>query len=120
MGVGDRPGTGAVLRPPLLRAGRTRRQLPLVLEEELEEVIAPPGRCGGPGDLETAGDGVRAFAGLVSAFPAEALLLEVAALGLRADVRGRRRAVGFAERMTAGDECHRLFVVHRHAAERLA
>ena len=33
---------------------------------------------------------------------------------------GRRAgAVGFAEGVTAGDERHRLFVVHRHARENL-
>ena len=31
-----------------------------------------------------------------------------------------RRTVGLAERVAAGDERHRLLVVHRHAAERLA
>ena len=58
VGVRDRAFTGAVLRLPLLRASRTRGQLPLVLEEVLEEVVAPLGRRRGPGDLETARDGV--------------------------------------------------------------
>src|SRR6185436_9952584 len=112
--------TGAVLRLPLLRASRTRGQLPLVLEEVFEEVAAPPGGRRGPGDFETARDGVGTPAGLVAALPAETLLLEVAALRLGADVRRRGRTVGFAERVPAGDERHRFLVVHRHAAERLA
>ena len=33
---------------------------------------------------------------------------------------GRAGAVGFAEGVAAGDECHRLLVVHRHAGEGLA
>ena len=74
----------------------------------------------GPGDFETAGDGVGALAGLVAALPAETLLLEVPALGLGADVGRRRRTMGLAERVAAGNECHRFLVVHRHAAERLA
>src|SRR6185436_14862019 len=112
--------TGAVLRLPLLRASRTRGQLPLVLEEVFEEVAAPPGGRRGPRDFETARDGVGAPAGLVAALPAEALLLEVAALRFGTDMRRRRRTVGLAERVSAGDERHRFLVVHRHAAERLA
>ena len=60
-------------------------------------------------------------AGFVAALPAEALLLEVAALRFGADVLvRRRRTVGLAERVSAGNQRHRLLVVHRHAAERLA
>ena len=119
--VRDRAFTGAVLRLPLLRASRTRGQLPLVLEEVLEEVVAPLGRRRGPGDLETARDGVGSPAGFVAALPAETLLLEVAALRFGADVLVRgRRTVGLAERVSAGNQRHRLLVVHRHAAERLA
>ena len=43
-----------------------------------------------------------------------------AAFGFGTDVGRRARAVGLAERVAAGDERHRLLVVHRHAAERLA
>ena len=120
--VGVRHGAraGAVLRLPLLRAGRALGQLPLVAEQVLEEVVAPLRRRRGPGDLEAAGDGVAALAGAVAALPAEALLLERRRLGFGADVRRRARAVGLAERVAAGDERHRLLVVHRHAAERLA
>ena len=39
------------------------RQLPLVAEEVLEEAVAPLRRRRGPGDLEAAGDRVRALAG---------------------------------------------------------
>ena len=121
VGVRDRIGTGTVLRRPLLRAGRTRRQLPLVLEEVLEEIVAPPGGRGGPGDFETAGDGVRSPARLVAALPAEPLLFQVAALRFAADMLvGGRRTMGLAEGMATGDERHGLLVVHRHAAERLA
>ena len=91
-----------------------------VLEEVLEEVVAPLGGRRRPGDFEAARDGVGACAGLVAALPSEPLLLEVAALRLGADVGRRRRTVGLAERVPAGDERHRFLVVHRHAAERLA
>ena len=118
--VGNGAGAGAVLRLPLLRTGRTLGQLPLVLEQVLEEVVAPPGGRRGPGDFEAAGDGVSPLAGFVGTLPAETLLLEVASLRLGADVVRRRRAMRLAERMPAGDERHRFLVVHRHAAERLA
>ena len=120
VGVRDRAVSGGVLRLPLLRASRTRRLLPLVLEEVLEEVVAPPGRRRGPGDLEAARDGVGSPAGFVAALPAETLLLEVAALRFGTDMGRRTRAVGLAERVAPGDERDRLLVVHRHAAERFA
>ena len=47
-----------VLRHPLVGAGRARRQLPLVAEEELEEVVAPLRRRRRPGHLEAARDRV--------------------------------------------------------------
>ena len=67
-----------------------------------------------------AGDRVGALAGAEAVLPAEALLLDGAALGLGADVVGVDGAVGLAERVAADDERDRLLVVHRHAAERLA
>ena len=97
VGVRDRAFTDAVLRLPLLRASRTRGQFPLVLEEVLEIVVAPPGRRRSPGDLDTARNGVGSGAGFVAALPAETLLLEVAALRFGADVSRRTRAVGLAE-----------------------
>ena len=120
VGVGDRALTHAVLRLPLVRARRALGQLPLVAEEVPEEVVAPLRGRRGPGDLEAAGDGVAALAGAVAARPAEALRLERRRLGLGADVGRRARAMGLAERVPAGDERHRLLVVHRHATERLA
>ena len=116
----DRALTGAALRLPLVRAGRALGQLPLVAEQVLEEAVAPLGRRVGPRDLEPAADGVGALAGAVAALPAEALRLEGGRLGFGTDVGRRSRAVGLAERVSAGDERHRLLVVHRHAAERLS
>ena len=71
VGVRHRACAGAVLRLPLLRAGRALRQLPLVLEEVLEEVVAPLGRRRGPGAFEAAGDGMGALAGFVAVLPAK-------------------------------------------------
>ncbi len=113
-------GPGAALGRPLVRAGRALGQLPIVAEQVPEEVAAPLGRGRGPGDFETAGDGVTGDAGRVLARPAESLLLDGAAFRLRTDQRGITRAVGLAEGVTAGDQSHRLFVVHRHAREGFA
>ena len=89
---GHRAGARAVLRPPLVRAGRALRQLPFVAEQVLEEVVAPLRRRRGPGDFEAAGDGVAALAGAEAALPAEALLFEPGAFGIGADVRRRAPA----------------------------
>src|SRR5688572_11747066 len=121
MSVWNRAGPGTVLRLPLLGAGRARGQLPLVLEEVLEEIVVPP--CGrrGPGDLEPAGDGVGSHTGFVAALPAETLFLEVAAFRFGADMLVRwRGTVRLAEGVSTGNQRHRLLVVHRHAAEGLA
>ena len=115
--VGD--DVRGVLGDPLLRARRALGQLPLEAEEVLEEVVAPPRRRLGPGDLEAAGDRVPALAGAEAVLPAQALLLERGRLRLGAEVVGGRRAVGLAEGVAAGDEGDGLLVVHRHAAEGL-
>src|ERR1044072_7858207 len=89
----------AVFRLPLLGAGRALRELPFVLKQVLEEVVAPLRRRLGPGDFRTAGDGVTAYAGLVLALPAEALILQCAGLRLRSDQRRIAGAVSLAERV---------------------
>src|SRR5688572_12945406 len=91
MRMRNRALAGAVLRLPLLRTRRTRRQVPVVLEAVLEAVVVPRGGRRAPGDLETARDRVGALACLVAALPAEALFLEVATLRLGADMFVRRR-----------------------------
>lgn len=85
-GVRDR-GVGA-LGLPLLRPGRALRQLPLEAEEVLEEVVAPPGRRLAPDDLRAAGNGVCADACAVPAAPAQTLVLDDGAFGLRSDEGG--------------------------------
>src|SRR5215469_8429313 len=49
---------GGVLRLVLMSASRTLRQLPFILEEVLEVVVAPLGRRLRPGNFRAAGDGV--------------------------------------------------------------
>ena len=62
-----------------------------------------------------------ALAAAKAVLPAEALLLEAGSLGFGTDVLVRiSSAMGFAERVSAGDERNRLLVVHCHATERLS
>src|SRR5262249_4490672 len=97
--------------------GRALRQLPFVLEQVLEEVIAPLRRRLRPDDFRAAGDRVGAEAGSVLALPAEALILEGAGFRLGTNQGRIARTVGLAEGVAAGDERDGLLVVHRHAEE---
>jgi hypothetical protein len=45
------------LRDPLMRAGRTLRQLPFIAEQVTQEVDAPTRRRGGSDDFKSAADG---------------------------------------------------------------
>jgi hypothetical protein len=119
--IRHRTGAGVALRLPLMCAGRALGELPFEAEQVLEEVVAPLGRRRGPDDFQAATDGVAAAAGAEGVLPAEALFLDIGAFGQRADILVRiGSAVGLAEAVAAGDQRHRLLVVHRHAAERLA
>ena len=84
----------AFFRLVLRLAGRTRGQFPVVVVEVLQEVVVPFDRVVGPGALEPAGNGVVGLTAAVGAGPAQALLLDVRALRIWADVRvgARRRA----------------------------
>ena len=96
-------------------------QFPLIAEQVFEEAIVPFGRVAGPRDLEPAGNRVVALAGAEAVLPAEPLLLDRRALRLRADMLSRiGSAMRLAEGMAAGDQRHRLLVVHRHARKGLA
>src|SRR6185295_5490862 len=86
----------------------------------VEEVVAPPRRRLRPRDFGAAGDGVGAEARAMLALPAETLILDHGAFGLRAEEGRVAGTVGFAESMTTGDQRDGLLVVHCHAEERLA
>ncbi len=120
VGIRNRAGACAPLRSPLMRARRALCQFPLVAEQVLEVVVAPLRGRGGPGDLQAAGDRVTAHARAEGAPPAQPLLLEAAPFGLRPHIGLEAGAVGLAEGVAAGDERHRLLVVHGHARESLA
>src|ERR1700722_2480999 len=117
MCVRNSAGAAAVLRSPLVGAGRALGQLPFVTKQVLEEFNAPPGGCAGPGYFEATGDGISRPTCTVTALPTEALCLEIAAFGLCANVRSRTRAVRLAEGVAASDQRDSLLVIHSHAAE---
>src|SRR3984957_7123178 len=102
-----------------MRAARALRQLPVVLEQVLEIVVAPFCWRGGPCHFEAAGDGVACDAGGVGACPAEALLLNRGAFRLFSQLCAGGCSVSLAEGVAAGDQGDGFFVVHRHSREGL-
>ncbi|MPM63534.1 hypothetical protein SDC9_110414 [bioreactor metagenome] len=120
LGVGQRHHVlPALLRPPVVVAARSLDDLPVVGEQDVQELVVPAGRVIGPGRLDAAGDRVVADAGAVRALPAQTLLLQRGRLGSGAEVLGVRcGAMGLAEGVTTGDQCDRLLVGHPHPGER--
>src|ERR1700688_3928253 len=101
-------------------AGRTLRQLPFVAEQVREEVVAPLRRRRGPDDFQAAADRVTTMTFAKFILPSQALIFDVGTLWFIAHIlSGNASAVRFAEGVTAGNECNRFLVVHRHALESL-
>ena len=98
-------------------ARRALRLHPLILEQVLEEVVAPLGRGLRPDHFQPGSNGVCARAAAVAAAPAEALGFNRRGFRVNVEVAGGARAVRFTQRMAAGDQRHHLFVVHAHIAE---
>ncbi len=115
-----RDGGRGALGGPLVCAGGALGQFPFEAEQVLEEVVAPLCGRGGPGDFQSAGDGVGALAAAEAVLPAETLAFQAGGFGLVGHVGRGAGAVGLAEAVAAGDQCHRLFVVHGHAGEGVA
>src|ERR1019366_1926292 len=112
---------GCVLGGPLVSTAGTLREFPFMAEQVVEVVVVPLQRVGGPCAFQPAADRVDAFAAAKGVLPAEALLFDAGSLRFGADILALLgSAMGFAERVSAGDEGHRLLVIHRHAAERLS
>ena len=104
---------------PLRGTGRTLRLLPLVTEKVVEVVVVPLRRLGRPGTFQPAADRVAGLAAAKTVLPSEALLLDAGPFRFGTDVFvGISGAVGFAERVSTGNQRHCLLVVHRHSAER--
>ena len=116
--IGYATGTAAVLGLPLVCACGALGEFPLVAEEVLKIVIAPLGRGGGPCTFQSTGDGVLGVTRAEGVVPAHALLLDGGSSRFAANIFGRIcSAVRLSESVSAGDQCHGFFVVHRHAAE---
>ena len=120
VGVGHGVRAGTVLGYPLVRPGGTRHALPLVAEQDVEVTVVPRRRVGGPCAFDAAGDGVAGFARAVAVRPAETLHGDFRPLGFRPHQRVVASTVALAEGVPAGNKCHGLLVVHRHAGEGLA
>ena len=110
-----------VFGSPLVRPGGGLGQFPLVAEQVVEVAVRPFDRRRRPRALQTARDRVAGVAGAVGADPSETLVLDRAGFRFGADVFADvGRPVGFAERVTAGDQRDGFLVVHRHPSERFA
>ena len=120
VGIGHGALGRGVFRRPLPGAGRALRELPFVAEEVFKVAVGPLRGRGRPRPLQAAGDRVIGIALAEAVLPAQALLDDVSTLRRRADVIRAGGAVRFSEGVAAGDQGHRFFVVHRHAAERLS
>ena len=100
--------------------GRTLGQLPFVAEEVLKEVVAPFRRRGRPGNFQAAGDRVAAFSAAKCARPTDALRGNRCTCGFHTLIALSGGTVSFAKAVSAGDQCDGFFVIHCHAAKRLA
>ena len=120
VGMRDRSLTCTMLGTPLVGSRRTLLQLPFKAEEIPEKVVTPLGRRRRPGHLEAARDRVAAYSRAEAARPSETLFRNARTLRFNTDMRRRSSAVRLSKRMSAGNECHRFFVVHRHTRKRLA
>ena len=115
---------GVVRRPvggtPLIGARRALGELPLVAKQVLEETVVPLGGVGRPDDLQPAGDRVVTVARAERVLPPQTLFFYRGTFGFATHVlRGISGTVGLAESVPAGNEGHRLLIVHGHARERL-
>src|SRR5580698_1965863 len=102
----------AVLGSPLVRTGWALHQLPLILVQIFQEVVAPLHWRGGPYHLDAAGDRIGAYAAAIGIFPTQALLLDGRTLRFGADKFARiGSAMGLAERVPAGNERNGFLVI---------
>ena len=121
--VGIRHGTraGPILGGPLLGTGGALGQFPFIVEEVLEEIVAPLRRRRGPDDFQAASDRIVGVATAKAVHPAEPLLVDRSPFWFWPNILvGIAGTMGFAEGVATGDQGNGLFVVHRHARKGLA
>src|ERR1700751_3029396 len=87
-------------------------------EQVLKKSGAPFCRRRGPGNFQTARDGVCSFARAETVLPTKTLCIESRRFGFRTHVARSRGAVRFSKGVTARDKRYRFLVVHPHAFER--
>src|SRR5579872_496906 len=118
MSIRHRTIACAIFRCPLMCAGRTLCQFPIVFEEVGKEIVAPLRWRRGPSDFQAATDGVSAKTFAKFILPPESLILDGGAFWLIAHIlRGNGSPVRLAESMSASNECDGFLVIHRHASE---
>ncbi|CAG9942539.1 unnamed protein product [Clonostachys rosea f. rosea IK726] len=117
-GIGDE--VVGILCDELWGTARALDELPLIAEQVLEEVVAPPGGSLGPDNLQTRCDGIGTLSGLVAVLPAQTVLLDGSTLGFGADMAVGSGAVRLAKGVTTSNQGDGLLVVHGHAGKRLA
>src|SRR5688572_25436212 len=88
-----------ILGPPLLHTGGAFFQFPFILEQVIEEMVAPFGWRLRPGHFRTTRYGVATNACAVLAFPAEPLIFNRRSFWVRPHQRRITCAMGFTERM---------------------
>ena len=118
--VGDHVFRLAVLRHPLVRAGRTLGEFPFVAEQHIEIAVVPFRRVRFPRAFDTAGGGMNALARTECVDPAQALGFDRCGFGFRSDQFRIAGTVCFTEGVTTSDQCDGFLIVHRHATEGLA
>lgn len=114
-GIGDE--VVGTLGHPLVSTSWALGQFPVVLEEVLQEVVAPLGGSLGPDDFQTAGDGVWANTGAELVAPAQALLLNVGSRGLGTDIVSWGSTVSLTKGVTTNNKSNGLLIIHSHTAE---
>ena len=120
MGIRYGVRAGAIPGRPLVRTRIALHLLPLVSEQVVEVAVIPLGRVAGPRAFQACGERVDALAGAGAVLPAQPLLLDARAFGLRADQFRLAGAMALAERVTADDQRDGFLIVHGHPAEGLA
>src|SRR5580704_5113726 len=117
MRVRNRTSAVVAFRFPLVCAARALSKFPLVLKQMLEETVTPFRRRAAPRHFQAAGNCVTRDTSRVRAGPTQALLFNRRGFRFFTQMGAGTRSVGFPEAVTACDQSHGFFVVHRHPRE---
>ena len=112
-----RLGRVRIDRRPLKRAGRAALLFPFELEQIFQIAVVPLRRIGRPAAFDAVGHRILGIALAARIVPAQAHRLHRGNFRACANLVRRGHAVALAEGVAAGDQCHGLLIVHRHARE---